>query len=55
MFAYAYVNHKNAVKLSLSNDLPKPGSRDAEMALGNTEPEMRETREATQQEKVINA
>jgi len=39
MFAYAYHNKKNATKLSVSNDMPKPGSRDAEAALGNLEME----------------
>jgi hypothetical protein len=39
MFAYAYINKKNATKLSVSNDMPKPGSRDAEAALGNLEME----------------
>jgi hypothetical protein len=39
MFAYAYINKKNATRLSVSNDMPKPGSRDAEAALGNLEME----------------
>jgi hypothetical protein len=37
MFAYAHYNHKNPVKLSLNNEIPAPGSRDAEAALGNVE------------------
>lgn len=37
LFAYANANHKNAVKLSLTNDVPTPGSREAEAAAGNTE------------------
>jgi len=35
MFAYAHYNHKNPVKLSLTNEAPAPGTRDAEAALGD--------------------
>jgi hypothetical protein len=35
MFAYAHYNHKNPVKLSLNNDMPAPGTHDAEAVLGN--------------------
>lgn len=37
LFAYANTNHKNAVKLSLGNDVPSPGSREAEAAVGHVE------------------
>lgn len=41
MFAYGHYNHKNPVKLSLNNEAPKPGSHDAEAALGNAEKDTR--------------
>lgn len=37
LFAYANVNHKNAVKLSLGNEVPAPGTRAAEAAVDNVE------------------
>ena len=37
LFAYANVNHKNAVKLSLTDEVPAPGSRAAHDALGGIE------------------
>jgi hypothetical protein len=43
MFAYAHYNHKNPVKLSLTNEMPAPGAHDAEAALGNVEKDTRTT------------
>jgi len=41
MFAYGHYNHKNPVKLSLKNELPAPGTHDAEAVLGNVEKDTR--------------
>lgn len=43
MFAYAHQNNKNPVKLSLTGEMPKPGTRDAEAALSRAETENQET------------
>lgn len=37
LFAYANVNHKNAVKLSLGDEVPAPGTRAAEAIVGDVE------------------
>lgn len=55
MFAYAYHNKLNATKLSVSNDMPKPGSRDAERALGLEQPEQDVETRNVPNEKVIAA